>query len=33
MTLAAELHDFERFASPRQLMSDVGLVPGDELLR
>ncbi len=29
MTLAAELQDFQRFASPRQLMSYVGLVPGE----
>ena len=29
MTLAAELQDFERFASPRQLMSYVGLVPSE----
>lgn len=29
MTLVAELQDFERFANPRQLMSYVGLVPGE----
>ncbi len=29
MTLVAELQDFVRFASPRQLMSYVGLVPGE----
>lgn len=29
MTLAAELQDFVRFANPRQLMSYVGLVPGE----
>jgi transposase len=29
MTLAAELQDFERFQSPRQLMAYVGLVPGE----
>jgi transposase len=29
MTLVAELQDFTRFASPRQLMSYVGLVPGE----
>lgn len=29
MTLAAELQDFMRFANPRQLMSYVGLVPGE----
>ena len=29
MTLVAELQDFTRFANPRQLMSYVGLVPGE----
>ena len=29
MTLVAELQDFMRFANPRQLMSYVGLVPGE----
>ena len=29
MTLVAELQDFLRFANPRQLMSYVGLVPGE----
>ena len=29
MTLVAELQDFVRFANPRQLMSYVGLVPGE----
>jgi len=29
MTLVAELQDFSRFASPRQLMAFVGLVPGE----
>lgn len=29
MTLVAELQDFERFANARQLMSYVGLVPGE----
>jgi transposase len=29
MTLVAELQDFLRFESPRQLMSYVGLVPGE----
>jgi transposase len=29
MTLASELQDFERFANARQLMSYVGLVPGE----
>jgi transposase len=29
MTLSAELQDFVRFANPRQLMSYVGLVPGE----
>ena len=29
MTLTAELRDFVRFANPRQLMSYVGLVPGE----
>jgi transposase len=29
MTLAAELQDFVRFESPRQLMAFVGLVPGE----
>jgi transposase len=29
MTLVAELQDFDRFASPRQLMAFVGLVPGE----
>lgn len=29
MTLVAELQDFLRFASPRQLMAYVGLVPGE----
>ena len=30
MTLVAELQDFVRFAKPRQLMSYVGLVPGEQ---
>jgi len=29
MTLVAELQDFQRFPSPRQLMAYVGLVPGE----
>ena len=29
MTLVAELQDFLRFATPRQLMAYVGLVPGE----
>jgi len=29
MTLAAELHDFRRFQSPRQLMAYLGLVPSE----
>jgi transposase len=29
MTIVAELQDFTRFANPRQLMSYVGLVPGE----
>jgi transposase len=29
MTLVAQLQDFMRFANPRQLMSYVGLVPGE----
>jgi len=29
MTLVAELHDFRRFESPRELMSFVGLVPSE----
>jgi transposase len=30
MTLVAELQDFQRFESPRQLMAYVGLVPGEQ---
>jgi transposase len=29
MTLTAEIQDFWRFPSPRQLMAYVGLVPGE----
>ena len=29
MTLVAELQDFQRFQTPRQLMAYVGLVPGE----
>jgi transposase len=30
MTLAAEVQDFWRFANPRQLMGELGLVPGED---